>query len=91
MTSSDFLSITPWVSALKANCPYWHEKKEHFLVWVFALVLTACGYWENFSNGSARSGVGCGEQGSLAQGQLMFLAWGGKSLENPSRSGLAVK
>lgn len=41
MTSSDFLSITPWVSVLKANCPYWHEKKEHFLVWVFALVLTA--------------------------------------------------
>lgn len=68
MTSSDFLSITPWVSVLKANCPHWHEKRECFLAWVFALALTACGYWENFSNEvPGLGGVwGVGESGSGA-------------------------
>ena len=28
MTSSDFLSIVPQVTILKANGPYWHEKKK---------------------------------------------------------------
>lgn len=28
MTSNDFLSIVPQVTILKANGPYWHEKKK---------------------------------------------------------------
>lgn len=54
----------------------------------FALNLTACGYLDNFRNGNARFWEGSRQNWSLVQGWLMFLAWGGKSL-NTSLSCLA--
>lgn len=65
VTRSDFLSITPWVTILKANffpSDIKRKRKKHFWVWVFALDLPACGYLEDFSDGNARSWVGSGEE-----------------------------